>query len=118
MTVQEWLNSPGARRAQCGMDMRYPAVCADGFTLSIQASKFHYCTPRLDNQTTYTAVEIGYPDDLAWPDYLEQYVDEGRVVATYVPIALADRWVAEHGGIRRKGKGNLPALAKADNPDE
>ena len=26
--------------------VREHVVCADGFTLSVQASDFHYCTPR------------------------------------------------------------------------
>ena len=35
-------------------------VCSDGFTMSLQAGKGLYCTPR-ETSFEYTAVEIGYP---------------------------------------------------------
>ena len=38
-------------------------VCKDGTTLSVQASEFHYCTPR-DNKGPYTHVEIGFPSTI------------------------------------------------------
>jgi hypothetical protein len=33
--------------------------CKDGATLSIQASKSHYCTPR-DNKGPYSSIEVGF----------------------------------------------------------
>jgi len=41
----------------------YPAprvVCKNGFSLSVQASQYRYCSPRSDTGP-YTHVEIGYP---------------------------------------------------------
>ena len=35
-------------------------ICANGFTLSIQASKYSYCTPR-SNSGPYSEVEVGFP---------------------------------------------------------
>ena len=37
-------------------------VCADGFSMSVQASETHYCSPREDGAEKYTAVEVGYPN--------------------------------------------------------
>lgn len=40
--------------------LRPEAVCADGFTLSIQASSMHYCRPSKDLQDgDYSKVELG-----------------------------------------------------------
>ena len=44
-------------------------VCADGFEMSVQASRGHYCSPRED-VGPYTTVEIGFPnrrDELLMP---------------------------------------------------
>ena len=38
-------------------------ICADGFSMSVQASETHYCSPRETGAERYTAVEIGYPSD-------------------------------------------------------
>ena len=46
------------------MKIKYPcehAVCADGFTVSIQGSVHHYCQPREDYPLAYESVEIGFP---------------------------------------------------------
>ena len=40
-------------------------VCADGFSMSVQASETHYCSPREDGAEKYTAVEVGYPTSTA-----------------------------------------------------
>ncbi|MGB9848855.1 MAG: hypothetical protein ACPLSY_03375 [Moorellaceae bacterium] len=73
-------------------------VCADGFRLSVQASKHHYCTPR-DDYGPWTEVEVGYPsqeEPLLFP-YAE---DPGRPseVFAYVPIEVVRRVIKKHGG--------------------
>jgi hypothetical protein len=35
-------------------------TCTDGFSMSVQASKFHYCSPRMDHAEAYTSVEVGF----------------------------------------------------------
>ncbi len=35
-------------------------VCADGFSMSVQASETTYCNPR-DNMGPYIEAEIGFP---------------------------------------------------------
>lgn len=39
-------------------NVRPHAVLADGSTISIQASKYHYCIPKVDNADFYSHVEI------------------------------------------------------------
>lgn len=48
-------------------DVRPHVKCKDGFIVSVQASGFHYCTPRVDGAVEYETVELGFPnmaDDL------------------------------------------------------
>ena len=37
--------------------------CHDGFVMSVQASRDHYCTPR-DDAGPHSAVEVGWPNRL------------------------------------------------------
>ena len=37
--------------------------CADGFSMSVQASVHNYCEPRNDNAVSYTEVEVGFAND-------------------------------------------------------
>lgn len=39
-------------------------VCKDGFSMSVQAGLYLYCTPRTDlSSGNYSAVEIGFPSE-------------------------------------------------------
>lgn len=72
-------------------------VCADGYMLSIQASHFHYCSPRRD-EGPWEAVEIAAVDpgeDFA--EYFDSDYRDGAVYG-YVPVELIERLVADHGG--------------------
>jgi hypothetical protein len=79
-------------------------VCADGFSMSVQASAFHYCSPR-DNEGPYTAVEIGYPSEKV-DDFME-YIDGGEdddptsTVYGYVPLKIVAKTVDTHGGFSK-----------------
>ena len=67
--------------------------CADGTTLSVQASKYHYCTPR-DNQGPYTAVEVWcVSSDVTEFEYSEEDP------SAYVPIEDVVRFIENHGGM-------------------
>jgi len=80
------------------------AVCADGFQMSVQASHFHYCSPRND-EGPYSTVEVGFPsekEDLLVP-YAELWNDDGSadytdLVYAYVPSSVVLEVVAKHGG--------------------
>ena len=70
--------------------LRPIAVCADGFSLSIQASSMHYCRPSKDLQDgDYSKVELGN---------LSETVEEFTVYG-YVPIETVNAVLAKHGGI-------------------
>lgn len=75
-------------------------ICPDGFTVSVQASGYHYCTPR-ENDGPYTTKELGYPSE-PWPDYILPFAENedggSPSVAGYVPVELIHRWLSAHGG--------------------
>ena len=67
--------------------------CADGTTLSVQASEDHYCTPR-HNQGPYTTVEVWCVSS----DVTEfEYSKEDP--SAYVPIEDVVRFIDNHGGM-------------------
>ena len=76
-------------------------LCNDGFSISVQASKFHYCSPRLDGIQDYEAVELGYPnhEDELINDYAEDD-DYTKTVYGYVPIEVVEKLIVKHGGIK------------------
>ena len=84
-------------------------VCADGFTMSVQANETAYCEPRIDNADTYTEVEVGFPS--CYEPLLMQWIEGTKAEATetvygYVPSQQIALICAKHGGIV---SGELPA---------
>ena len=77
--------------------------CADGASLSVQASRRCYCEPR-NNWGPYVTVEVGYPSvdpPESWRDYIDGYwetADRTRAVYGYVPIGMVREFVRLHGG--------------------
>ena len=76
--------------------IRSRVQCKDGFSLSIQASRFHYCVPRrtLANGC-YTHVGAGFVSE--YEELLEEY-REGTIYP-YVPIEVMDKVLDKHGGL-------------------
>ena len=76
-------------------------LCNDGFSISVQASKFHYCRPMLDGAQDYEEVELGYPsnEDELINDYAEDD-NYTRTVYGYVPIEVVEKLIEKHGGIK------------------
>ena len=75
--------------------------CADGFSMSVQASSFNYCEPRINNAKAYTAVEVGYPSDYesmlaTWAENPDNYT---RTVYPFVPVQVIVDVCAKHGGV-------------------
>lgn len=69
-------------------------IVIDGFKIhkyevSIQASDFHYCTPR-KNCSEYTHVEIGFPSFKFSDNFINKYAEDKQnpldTVYCYVPI--------------------------------
>ena len=82
--------------------------CASGFSMSVQAGKFNYSRPRINDADSYSLVEIGMPSS---PEpLLEQYAEDAssltKTVFPYVPRQLVVDIICKHGGII---SGELPA---------
>ena len=91
-------------------------VCADGFTVSIQASSSHYCYPRRDDADEYVNVELGFPsepDDLIQP-YAEDAHWPCDTVYGFVPHFVVRQLLAKHGGVV---SGEIPPLKEGDEEE-
>ena len=80
--------------------LRESVVCADGYTISIQASEYHYCVPRTNDAKEYGACELGFPNQ---PDELiNEYAEDSDYTSTvyaYVPAEVIQALLEKHGGI-------------------
>ena len=105
MTVNEFLKKTRKGTLLSGYEwigVRNRIICKDGFNVSVQASKTHYCSPR-DNNGPYDAVELGFPSRTMGKAFNE-YKDDSRsrqtdTVFAYVPVYLIEELLAKHGGI-------------------
>ena len=76
-------------------------VCADGFSMSVQASSTSYCSPRGDNAARYDHVEVGFPSEhevLLMP-WVEDHDNPCSTVYGYVPVQTVTNVIAKHGGM-------------------
>lgn len=75
-------------------------ICKDGFTMSVQGSEGHYCSPR-KTQDWYNEMEIGFPtqkeEDIM--SYMDGYEDPTESVYGYVPCEIIEKVIDKHGGI-------------------
>ena len=95
------------------MKKKYDLVkCADGFTMSVQASKGSYCSPR-DDAGPYDSVEVGFPSSYDY--YLHQYAEDPDkptdTVYGWVPADTVMMCIDAHGGMV---SGELPPLVKTE----
>jgi len=100
-------------------EARAAVVCKDGFTMSVQASAYHYCSPRIHDAEGYLEVEIGYPrqrepliDEYVegfglWVEDEHDDFDFTNAVYPYVPAEVVLEVIMKHGGMIG---GNLPNL--------
>lgn len=102
MTTREFLN----KTTFVGSHPRPHIYCKDGFFVSVQASEFHYCSPRETlPDGNYNAVELGYPsetDELIL-DYAENPTCPTETVYGWVPTETVDKLLEKHGGIKFYG---------------
>ena len=91
-------------------------VCADGFTMSVQASENHYCSPRANGaEVIYGRVEIGFPSEREpeFDEYVEDLSQDGKdidwtgSVYGWVPSDIVALVIAKHGGMV---SGQIPKL--------
>ena len=90
--------------------------CADGFTMSVQASERHYCEPRNDHGP-YTKLEVAFPSTvepllLPFQDSAG-YKDPTEDVYGWVPTEVIDEVIEGHGGLI---EGKLPPRPPAKVP--
>lgn len=71
------------------------ALCQDGYSVSIQASSFHYCVPRVTGARHYDALELGFPSER--DPLIEGYREDD--IYLFVPFDLVNRLLEKHGGI-------------------
>ena len=80
-------------------------ICADGFSVSIQAGSALYSTPREDGLAEYDAYELGFPTmkDPLLEEYAEENVKpDGKYIPTvypYTPVDVINQVLKSHGGI-------------------
>ena len=76
-------------------------VCEDGFSLSVQAMRFAYCSPRT-NMGPWYEVEVGFPSGVPTEilSYAEQPECPTQTVYGYVPIEFVESLIAAHGGMK------------------
>ena len=76
-------------------------ICADGFKMSVQASKSHYCLPR-DSAGPWHQVEVGFPTEKveAFMPFIDgdDNTDPTETVYAFVPIDIVAQAIADHGG--------------------
>lgn len=75
-------------------------TCADGFSMSIQASARSYCEPR-DDSGPYFSAEVGFPS--SYDFYLHKYAEDPHnptdTVYGWVPAHVIRMCIDAHGGI-------------------
>ena len=98
--LQAWLD-PAPRRID-GFSVLHPAkrvMCADGFSMSVQAGATIYCSPR-DSEGPWHTVEVGYPTEQT--EELMPFVGDAErptdTVYGYVPVDIVCAVIDRHGG--------------------
>mgnify|MGYP003116806210 CR=1 FL=1 len=92
-------------REQQAIQAKRICTLKDGTIASVQASEFHYCSPKKDNADKYSTVE-------AWFWKPDKRYENGRRMLTEEPLAFLPvyelrKMIALHGGIV---SGELPPL--------
>ena len=95
------------------MALRRTIVCADGFEMSVQASKYHYCTPRRNDAVEYSCVEVGFPNECEWElmPWAQDPDTPTSSVYSQVPATVIRTVIEKHGGIVT---GELPPMTKGE----
>lgn len=100
MNTNEFLQKYRRKENEFFVFARPRMVCADGFSVSVQAGYGLYSDPREDSDY-YNAVELGYPskeDSLITP-YAESLNNPTGTVYGMVPVEVVDSLIKKHGGL-------------------
>lgn len=81
-------------------------VCADGYSVSIQAGSAFYSWPRENLAPEYGAFELGYQterepllDEWAEEDFRTGEINYLECIFPFVPVEVVDEVLKKHGGI-------------------
>jgi hypothetical protein len=76
-------------------------LCADGFSMSVQASGVHYCEPPVTGLGFYSKYEVGFPSVPHWAlgPYANDPDNPTETVYGWVPVEVIAQVVADHGGV-------------------
>lgn len=80
-------------------------IMKDGVSISLQASAFHYCSPKISELNDYEEFEIGYPSIIIeqLKDYVEFPIEDEEEylnsIYPFVPKDIIIDILYEHGGI-------------------
>lgn len=100
--LREWLKNTYKINGFGYTETRPRIVCKDGFSMSVQAGDFLYCTPRTNMKSgNYETVEIGFPskkEELIC-EYAENSSDYTETVYPYVPVEIVEQVIEKHGGM-------------------
>lgn len=101
-TFNDWMNE--GRKWEGFRFFNRRVVCADGYSISIQANNGAYCHPRKDIEDVarYDSFELGFPSEID-KSILEYAEDEDNpldTVYSYVPRDVVERLIEDHGGIK------------------
>jgi len=79
--------------------------CADGFSMSVQHSRRHYCEPKVnraeDRGMDFISYEVGFPSEKVeeFMPYAEDSCNPCETVYAYVPADIVEAVAAAHGGV-------------------
>jgi len=92
--VSQFLRAAGQTR--CAL-----VVCADGFSMSVQANATSYCSPRENFANPYTSVEVGFPNkkEPLLMEWAEEPENPTGTVYAWVPVQVVTNVIAKHGGM-------------------
>ncbi|WP_156878737.1 hypothetical protein [Roseomonas gilardii] len=92
--------------------------CRDGFGVSIQASRYHYCTPREDGPEFWTEFECGFPTApvRSWREWRDGPTPDTQNVFGFVPASKIMDVIRRHGGCDALDA--LRAVAATTHPQE
>lgn len=76
-----------------------PLKAVDGFTVSVQASSFHYCQPR-NNTGPYITVECGFPSEFpsVWVEWAEDK-NTTETIFGWIPLSVVALEFSRRGGL-------------------
>ena len=83
------------------MKLNEKVICADGFTMSVQAHAGAYCLPRMTGAPVYREVEVGFPsiEEPMLMDWAEENHRPTSTVYGWVPVRVVTNVIAKHGGM-------------------